>query len=251
MANPWQLYDDLVDALPADLLVADVQVSRFAMVRNELGGCGLALADRGGRRELRTPELWAGKDLRSVAALAKSWDFELAAIGVAAMNSWFNSADRVHAANAELVGDETDIFSQTAELIAGRKVAVVGHFAGLRHLAGARDLVVLERDPIDDDLPDPACEYVLPDCDVVFITGTTVANKTLPRLLELASGAHTVLVGPTTPFAPEVYGSRVAEIGGAWVADADLAAGLMSVGASMRTMKQVFTRFTARFAPRA
>lgn len=247
MANPWQFYDDLVDALPGNVQVSEVALSRFAMVRTEIGGCGLALADRGGGRESRSADLWLGKDLRSVAALVKSWDFEIAAIGVAAMNSWFNTAERVADSGARLIGGDTDAFSQAAERVSGLRVGVVGHFAGLRRLGAARELVVLERDPIDDDLPDPACEYELPSCDEVYITGTTVANKTLPRLLELSAAARTALVGPTTPFAPEVYGLRVDEIAGAWVADAQQAVELMRVGASMRTMKQVFTRFTAQF----
>lgn len=68
MANAWQFYDDLVDALPAGVPVTQVALSRFAMVRTEIGGCGLALADRGGRREPRTSDVWQGRDLRSVAA---------------------------------------------------------------------------------------------------------------------------------------------------------------------------------------
>ena len=247
MSNPWQLYDDLVDALPADVVVDDCVVSRFALVATSAGGHGLALADRAGRRAARVPGSVIGHDLRSVAALAKSWDFELAALGVAAMNSWFNTEQRVLDSAATLIGDDGDSFVVHAERVAGRRVGVVGHFAGLRHLEAAGELIVLERDPRGDDYPDPACEYLLPGCDEVYITGTAVANKTLSRLLELAAGARTVLVGPSTPFAPEVYGGRVDEIGGAWVADAAMAGQLARMGASMRSMKQVFTRFNASF----
>ena len=34
-----------------------------------------------------------------------------------------------------------------------------------------------------DDFLDSACEYILPEQDFVFITGMTLTNKTLPRLL--------------------------------------------------------------------
>jgi uncharacterized protein (DUF4213/DUF364 family) len=247
MSNPWQLYDDLIDALPAGVTVDDCVISRFALVSTSAGGHGLALADRAGRRVPRDPESVVGRDLRSVASLAKSWDFELAALGVAAMNSWFNTEQRVVDAGATLIGADGDSFVVHAQRVAGRRVGVVGHFAGLRHLTAADELIVLERDAHGDDYPDPACEYLLAGCDEVFITGTAVTNKTLPRLLELAADARTVLVGPSTPFAPEVYGSRVDEIGGAWVADANLAGRLARMGASMRSMKQVFTRFNASF----
>ena len=47
-----------------------------------------------------------------------------------------------------------------------------------------------ERNCRDDiDMPDPACEYVLPQADFAFITGVTLENKTAPRLLELAKDA--------------------------------------------------------------
>ena len=70
-----------------------------------LNSHGLALADRAGRRAARVPGSVIGQDLRSVAALAKSWDFELAALGVAAMNSWFNTEQRVLDSAATLIGD--------------------------------------------------------------------------------------------------------------------------------------------------
>ena len=157
MSNPWQLYDDLVDALPEDVVVDDCVVSRFALVATSAGGHGLALADRAGRRAARVPGSVIGHDLRSVAALAKSWDFELAALGVAAMNSWFNTEQRVLDSAATLIGDDGDSFVVHAERVAGRRVGVVGHFAGLRHLEAAGELIVLERDPRGDDYPDPAC----------------------------------------------------------------------------------------------
>ena len=52
------------------------------------------------------------------------------------------------------------------------------------------------------DYPDSACEYLLPDMDYVFISGSAFVNKTMPRLLTLASNAHTVVLGPSTPASP-------------------------------------------------
>lgn len=239
--NPWQLYDDLIDAVPADVRVRDAQISRFAQVTNDAGGCGLALADRSGSREPRGPELVVDRSLRDVAALAKSWDFQLAGLGVAALNSWFNTAERVVAAGAQ--SEDRDCFEMRADRVGGKRVGVIGHFAGLDRLWAASELVVLERGPRAGDLPDPACEYELPSCDEVYITGTTLANKTLPRLLELSRDAHTVLVGPSVTFAPEVYGDLVDEIAGSWVAQPAEATQLVRLGGSMRSVKHVFTRF--------
>jgi uncharacterized protein len=84
-------------------------------------------------------------------------------------------------------------------------VTVVGHSQDLDTLSGICDLTILERNPAEGDLPDPACKYVLPKQDFVFITATTLINKTFPRLLELSRNATVFLVGPSTPFAPLLF----------------------------------------------
>lgn len=38
----------------------------------------------------------------------------------------------------------------------------------------------------------------------MFLTASAITNKTFPRLAELAKGARTVLMGPTTPWLPEL-----------------------------------------------
>lgn len=100
--------------------------------------------------------------------------------------------------------------------------AVIGHFHKLEnYLKEAASVAVLERRPAGDDYPDSACEYILPEQDFVFITGTTLINKTLPRLLELAKDAHVVLVGPSTPMTPILFDYGVNELSGFLVCDKD------------------------------
>ena len=65
-------------------------------------------------------------------------------------------------------------------MVRGKKVAVVGRFPDLDAFNDVCRLIVLERNPGEGDLPDPACEYVLPEQDFVFITATTIINKTMP-----------------------------------------------------------------------
>ena len=68
---------------------------------------------------------------------------------------------------------------------------------------------MLERSLNEGDYPDSAAEYILPECDYVFITGSAFVNKTAPRLLELSRESFNVVLGPSTPLAPvllEDYG---------------------------------------------
>ena len=84
------------------------------------------------------------------------------------------------------------------EAQANAHVVVIGHFPHVDRLAEYAELTVLERNCRDDiDMPDPACEYVLPQADFALITGVTLENKTAPRLLELAKDAYVTMVGPS------------------------------------------------------
>ncbi|OPL08928.1 MAG: hypothetical protein AVO33_08435 [delta proteobacterium ML8_F1] len=59
---------------------------------------------------------------------------------------------------------------------------------------------------------------LLPQCDVVFLSGTTVLNGTLESLLEMCSGAREIiLIGASTPMYPEAFkDTRVTVLAGSW-----------------------------------
>ena len=87
----------------------------------------------------------------------------------------------------------------------GKRVAVIGHFPfAAAAMPDAAQLNILERNVLDGDYPDPACEYLLPEMDYVFISGSAFVNKTMPRLLALAADAHTVVLGPSAPASPAI-----------------------------------------------
>lgn len=245
---PWGVYDDLIDLLP-DVAVAGCTLGQVALVTTEDGGAGMASRQRGGPRTPMSDRHFAGRKVRDVAALVRSWDLELASLGTAAINCCLNTPDRL-AAHGGDAGD-ADVFGLRAEELRGLSVAMVGHFErAVRLLEHICTLTVLERDPHGADLPDPACEYVLPGADVVFITGMTVGNKTLPRLLELSAPARTVLTGPSVPFAPEVFGAeQVQEIAGACVTDAAMAGDLVRAGAIAPEMRAASRRFCVSLHP--
>lgn len=97
----------------------------------------------------------------------------------------------------------------------GKVVSVIGHFPfAPASLHRASELRVLERCTEPGDYPDPACEYLLPDSDFVFISGSAFVNKTMPRLLQLAADATTVIVGPSTPLAPPLFDRGVDVLSG-------------------------------------
>ena len=58
MTNPWQLYDDLIDALPADVRVTGCLVSHFSCIATD-AGVGVAMVDEGGPRASWPERRWS------------------------------------------------------------------------------------------------------------------------------------------------------------------------------------------------
>ena len=121
---------------------------------------------------------------------------------MAVINAWYNTAE-----NAERLGITPPEGAMDGIAVEGCRVGFVGHLPGHSGiteelLSRAASWFILEREPRPGDLPDCSCEYLLPDCDIVVITGSAAVNKTMPRLLELAENARVVLTGPTVTLCP-------------------------------------------------
>src|SRR6266545_6845744 len=98
--------------------------------------------------------------------------------GAAALNALL-AAQRL--AEGTVFGDENGL-DLIARLSAGKRLAVVGAFPYLKTIrVDAAQSWVLELEPEDDQLPAAAAPEVIPQADVVGITGSTLANRTLER----------------------------------------------------------------------
>jgi uncharacterized protein (DUF4213/DUF364 family) len=225
----WTIYDELIQMVPADLRVADCLIGlHWTLVRSNAIGMALTPFDRNraygcrGSASDGIGDRIVGMPVRDLAKYVKSWNPFEAALGMAAINSALNSPQQLEAMGGlpPSAQPQVSAFLHYAELVRGKKVAVVGRFPDLNSLSDTCRLTVLERRPGEEDLPDPACEYVLPAQDCVFITATTIINKTFPRLLELSRKALTFLVGPSTPFAPLLFDRGIHTLAGTVVLDA-------------------------------
>jgi uncharacterized protein len=114
-----------------------------------------------------------------------------------------------------------DAFDAT-DIRHGDKVVVVGAFVPFLKELKRRGhaFLVLEQDPATlkaDELPffrpaEQAAE-ILPDADVVLITGSTLVNNTLEHLLALTRpDARVTVVGPTVGMLPDAFLARGADV---------------------------------------
>ncbi len=243
MTDPWRIYDELIAGIPAEPLVKHYQSGyNWSRIISSEDSIGLAMTIP----LITRPALFQGQSLvglplQQAARLVKSWNLVEAALGMAAINSWYNQPQRAEACgfvHPSVTGQVREAFDVYTEEIQGKKVAVVGHFPFIeKRFIGQCDLSVLERNPDMGDFPDPACEYILPEQDYVFITGSTFVNKTLPRLLALSQKARVVIVGPSTPLAPLLFERGVYGLSGFISSQPDKLENALS-GASNMTLFQ-------------
>ncbi|MBR5261491.1 MAG: hypothetical protein IKV47_04910 [Oscillospiraceae bacterium] len=204
----WEIYDRLIEGIPDNVFVEEMVCGMtWTAVRSSRGTVGLAMTTPVQTRPNADRNV-VGKNLKDTAQLIKSWNFIDAGIGMAAINAWYNSAERMN----ELDSKQADSRFCSYDIpFDGKNVCMVG---ALRYPQGmfdsAKSLIVMERNLVDGTYPDSACEYYLPESDLVIITGSAFINKTMPRLLQLAKNAQVVITGPSTPMAPQLmdYGVR-------------------------------------------
>ena len=200
-ATPWKLYNRLIEGIPEDIAVRDYCLGTHWSYVEADCGMGVSFTCKGGARRACKQDL-RGTGLREMAELAKSWCFEEATLGVAALNAYYARKELLDPLGAtydepiELPDgtvrkmDAFELYRPRIEASERKNVTVVGHFPHVDRIAEYANLTVLERNCSQElDTPDPACEYVLPDTDFAFITGVTIINKTAPRLLELGADA--------------------------------------------------------------
>ena len=204
----WKLYDTLIEGIPDELVVEyDAIGTHRSLIHS--GNTGIATVIDTNDQHQNTIASQKGRSLREVAKLSKSWDFSEAAFGMAAINSYYNSYEKLVTAKAHIweTGSKMgDVFQNFKSQIYGKKVAMIGHFEkAVNWMSSYCRLSVIEREPRDGDYPDSASEYLLQEQDFVFITGMTFTNKTLPRLLSLSQNAYVVLTGPSVPVTPILH----------------------------------------------
>ncbi len=233
------IIDDLIASLRGDAPVREVRVCAFwtAVVLDD-GRCGLASTlrpEEPGCAGLTPTVRRAGHLLEcsvlELAAYANSERPLEASIGLAAINSLLEiDESRCVELNAEEV-----ILKRGA----GRKVVIVGHFPFIpRVREAAEKLWVLEKRPAEGDLPAEMAAEVLPQADVVAITGTSLINRTFEGLVRLCRpDALVIVLGPTVPLSPLLFDYGVDVVSGTKVVDAEAVLRYIGQGATFKQVK--------------
>ena len=87
--TPWKMYNHLIGGIPEDIIVTDYCLGTQWTYVDTTWGMGVSFTCKGGAPRQFTMDL-RGLPLRTVAELAKSWNFTEASLGVAAINAYYS-----------------------------------------------------------------------------------------------------------------------------------------------------------------
>lgn len=235
------LLEELIQGLQYDCPVKDIRQGVFhTAVLTKRCGMAATLPKDALRQKppmVAEPGTLLDKSPEEVVRLAHSQSLMEAAIGMATINSL-------------LPVDETTMVERNAgdilvEKGAGRNVAVIGHFPFLPQLRkAAANLWVLENNPQEGDLGPEKTPEILPQSDVVAITGTSITNHSFDDLIKLCRpDAYVLMLGDSVPFSPLLFDYNVSALCGTVAADPETVLRCVSQGANYRQIRGV-RRFT-------
>jgi len=233
-----KILEDLLSILDTEARVRDIRQGPFqtaVLTRN----CGLAStphyegSQHHGTPPVSEPGLLLGKDVKTLAQLAKSQSLHEAAIGMATVNSLID-IDEIHCI-------ELNAGDLIAEKGKDKRVTIVGHFPFTSRLREVvRELWVIEKNPREGDFTETEADRFIPQADVVGITGTAFTNHTIENLLKLCSpNAYVVVLGDTAPLSPMLFDYGIDAVSGTKVVDSELAMRCVCEGATYRQIKGI------------
>jgi len=174
-----------------------------------------------------------GKEALEVVQMAYSPGLFEAAIGMAAINSLLE-VEEEHC----LTLNAGDLLVEKGR---DKKVALIGHFPFVPALRReVKELWVIERRPREEDFAEDKVESLIPQADVVGITGTAFTNHTVEHLLSLCRPeAYVIILGPTTPLSPVLFNYGVDAISGTKVVNSEVVLRCVSQGATFRQIEGI------------
>lgn len=183
----------------------------------------------------------AGSKAMEMANMARSWDLSESVVGFATVNALSSIAiarnEGMYFISKGNIFDEITFKKSDVVVFVGRIDPLVKRIQGK-----VNEIYILERDLMRREigiLPDTACEEVLPKASVAILTGTTLVNGTIDRLIELSKEAReTAVVGASASVLPDPLFKRgVTIVGGIKVLDPNKLLQIVAEGGGTQQLK--------------
>ena len=216
------IYDKILDeALP---LLKGAEIIDYAfginyiLVKTTIGMGAAYTITQDADSEIMLRDYKKGNPAELAEELYRSSNSFESGIGLALINSALNNKP----------SSREDVFK--TECLKGKKVAMVGYFTPMLHMFRESDLKIFElKDMEGTHKPSEAAE-IMPECDMVIITGVTFVNKTFHTYLpHIKKDAVKIALGLSCPMSKHVQAEGFI-IGGARVLNYEATIGCMLHG---------------------
>lgn len=217
MNDFFSLYDLLIDGIHTDAVIRSTLMGECWTAVETAGHFGMAMTTPVDTAPRMLDRDYCGISLKELATAAKSWNLSEAGFGMAAVNAFYNTPAKLEQLGAY---EPFDNYCTDGVDLKNKRIGVIGHLNMPSSVYDqAKEVLILERNPRPGDYPDSACDFLLPQCDVVIMTASTLVNKTLPHLLDLCKNAYTILAGPSCPMCPKLLELGIDRIAGLVITD--------------------------------
>lgn len=254
MSSARRIYDLLAAVLKGpgqDFCLTDVMLglnwSSAGIARtstaSELLATGMCFSPTGVSRQIPWAGSLRGRSCAELLPWLEHWSGPELVCAIATINA-ISSIDNPLLQESKVLLPDGDVpanltpFTYFAPQLAGKNIVVVGHYPNMERFQDQFQYHCLERQPYPGDFPAEAAAFLLPEADWVFVTASSLANKTLPDLLALATQAQVVLMGPSLPWLAEWAEFGVDYLAGIRVNDAQLLRTIVAEGGGTRIFDQ-------------
>lgn len=210
------LISQLLSTLPADPIpvrnvIIGVHWTLVTSINSGLASTLVSSGPHGSGRIRHVGELHQ-KSAQELAGWLESDNLLEASVGMAALNS-------IIAVDEKQLHLDLNAAEVLAEISKDKNLVIVGHFPFAKRVKTiARNLWIIEKDPYGDDYPEEVGQNIIPQADVVAITGTSFINHTIEGLLALCRpGAQVMILGPSTPLMPILFDHGIDYLSGSRV----------------------------------
>ncbi len=118
-------------------------------------------------------------------------------------------------------------------------LAIIGHFPFLSALkVNFKKCMVFELQPSEGEYPSREIPKLLPQAEVVAITGTTFINHTIEDILNYSKNAKLrIIMGPSTPLIPQLLDFGIDILAGTFITNIELVKRYVLEGANYSQLK--------------
>jgi hypothetical protein len=243
-AQLMQLLAELINNLKMDLPVTAGVVGShlIAVASRRLGLAAHLPRVEGGKPVPSERSMFAlvGRSACDLAMWLMGDEWLRAGIGMASLNSLLEiDCDKLQEINAKHI---------IADRAAGKNLMVVGHFPFVNTIRSTvRNLWIMEKQPGAECISEEEGYQLLPEADVVAITGSSLINHSFERIMSnCRSTSFKIMLGPSTPLSPVLFDYGLDVIGGALVEMMNTVLAEVEQGAAFRELKGIRTVVMAK-----